>query len=117
METMYLLVNVNSTLAFDFNLDEMCINTNICENWYTLNMLNDWYWLLKIDKANKNLVLDVLFNQPEKYLKNAIEFVDANVYKEASTLVKKHALGLIKPEYYEISDNFAEALIFDYNNQ
>lgn len=111
METMYLLVNVDSTLAFDFNLDETC------ENWYTLGMPNGWYWLLKIDKANKNLVFDVLFNQPEKYLKNAIEFEDANIYKEASTLVKKHALGLIKPEYYEISDNFAEALIFDYNNQ
>ena len=111
METTYLLVNVDSTLTFDFNVDE------ICENWYALDMPNGRYWLLEIDKVNKNLILYVLFKQPKKYLKNAIEFEDADIYKRASTLVKKHALGLIKPEYYEISDNFAEALIFDYNNQ
>lgn len=106
METKYFLVNIEAVLAFDFQITEECEGV---QDLYGLDIAGKPYWL--IATTNKNQLLEALFNRPEKYIKYIKENKDIYDLEYFIGLVKKCAIGLIKPEYYEISENFAEAII------
>lgn len=108
METKYFLVNVETVLAFDFQIIEECEGV---QSLYDLDIDGKPYWL--IAATNTHQLLKALFNKPENYIKYVKENKDIYDVSYFIDFVKKYAIGLIKPEYYEISENFAKAIIIE----